>query len=319
MLRYMNKRCFFRMAVLSAVILLVFSIHALAANSKAGTSAFSFLKINIGARSCAMGGAFTGLADDISTLYYNPAGIGFMEGKSYIFEYHNYFEDLQSGFAGYVRPIMKDKMLGISIDYLNYGEFVKTDKSGNNIGTFGGSDLVLSGTLAGKINEQYAVGGTLKFIYEKLESFSATGAAVDLGFKYSSDRARYTAGFAIQNLGFQFSGLGNEKQKLPLTFRLGGSAYPRGLPFRLSSDLILPVDNDIDIAVGGEYLKAKPLYIRIGWNSFGSNFRAEGSNDKWAGFSLGFGFDIKKMQLSYSYSPGADLGESHRITLVGGL
>ena len=38
-------------------------------HSKAGTSAFPFLKINIGARSISMGGAATGLADDEAALY----------------------------------------------------------------------------------------------------------------------------------------------------------------------------------------------------------------------------------------------------------
>ena len=33
-------------------------------NNNAGTSAFPFLKVNVGARAVAMGGAFTGLADD---------------------------------------------------------------------------------------------------------------------------------------------------------------------------------------------------------------------------------------------------------------
>ncbi len=46
-----------------------------AANSNAGTAAYTFLKIGTGAKSQAMGGAFVGLADDATALYYNPAGL----------------------------------------------------------------------------------------------------------------------------------------------------------------------------------------------------------------------------------------------------
>jgi hypothetical protein len=288
-------------------------------NSNAGTSAFPFLKINVGARSCAMGGAFTGLADDESALYFNPAGITSLEGKRFIFEYHNYIADLQSGFVGFIRPILGDKMLGISIDYLNYGDFVKTDISGNELGTFGGSDLVLAGTLAMKYRTTFSFGATAKFIYEKIDNYSATGIALDLGAKYTSDRDRYMAGILIQNLGTQLSGLGKEKDKLPLSVRVGGGVHPRKLPMKIAADIIIPVDNSVDFAVGVEYVKLKPLYLRLGYNTFGSNYRVNGSSDKWSGLALGVGFDFRKMQLSYAFTPAADLGNSHRITLVGGF
>jgi len=210
-------------------------------------------------------------------------------------------------------------MLGVSIDYLNYGDFVKTDLSGNNLGSFGGGDLMLSGSLAAKHGEYIAYGGSLKFIYEKLDRFSATGVAVDLSAKYQSDRARYSAGIMVQNLGFQLSALGTEKDKLPLTVRVGGAIKPRGLPMKLAGDIIVPVDNSADFAIGAEYLALKPLYLRLGWNSYGSNYRIENSDDKWAGLGVGVGFDYRRIQISYSYTPAADLGESHRITVSGGF
>ena len=42
--------------------------------SKAGTSAAQFLKIPVGARAASLASTFTSIADDISTLYWNPAG-----------------------------------------------------------------------------------------------------------------------------------------------------------------------------------------------------------------------------------------------------
>src|SRR5687767_5725272 len=44
-------------------------------NDNAGTSGAAFLKIAPGARPVGMGEAFTGVADDIHSVYFNPAGL----------------------------------------------------------------------------------------------------------------------------------------------------------------------------------------------------------------------------------------------------
>lgn len=305
-------------ALVSAV-LLADPTSAQNINDDAGTSGFSFLKINISARAVGMGGAFTGLADDISSLYYNPAGIAGLDTRQMILGYHNYFFDIQSGFAGITGRLSETETYGVHLSSLFYGNFIETNELGQQTGEFGGSDLVLAFTVASSRSRYISFGLTGKFIYEKIQKFSATGVAVDIGAKYLSDRKRLSAGIMIQNLGIQLSSLGEEKDKLPLTIRAGLALRPKNVPILLATDLIMPMDNDLVIAIGGEYFELKPMYARIGWNSFGSNFRVADSEDNWAGLSFGVGFDFSKYQVSYSYSPGAELGESHRVTLVGSL
>jgi len=289
-------------------------------NDNVGTSSFNFLKINVGARAVAMGGAFTGLADDASALYYNPAGIAKFEKTNLIAGYHNYFTDIQSGFLGYIRPNEeKGYALGWYISYLNYGTMIKTDIAGNDLGEFGGGDLLAAMTFAKKSGYDFSYGATVKFIYEKIDKYSATGIAFDLGARLSKLRDRLSFGVAIQNLGTQLSSLGDEKKKLPLTFRGGAAFQPRELPLKLTGDLIIPVDNDPVFALGTEYFELKPLYLRFGWNSFGSNYRTGDSEDSWAGLSVGAGFDYKNIQISYAFALGAELGDSHRITLTKGM
>ena len=288
-------------------------------HSSAGTSGFAFLKINTGARPVGMGGAFTGVADDESSIYYNPAGLISFEASRYVLEYHNYFVDMQSGLVGFIRPLSEDRAMAFHVSYMNYGDFDETDKLGNQTGTFSGGDLVLAGSYAMRRGYRLSLGVTAKFIYEKIQEYSATGVAVDLGLRYTSDRGRYVGGLMIQNLGTQLSSLGEEKDPLPTTLRAGGSAQPKGLPMILAADVIVPFDNDIDFAFGAEYVELKPMLLRVGWNSFGSNYKAEDSEDGLAGLAFGVGFEHKGMQLAYAFTPGADLGDSHRITLTGGF
>lgn len=295
------------------------SLQAADVNSRAGTSGFSFLKIDHGARAVSMGGAFTGLADDESSLYYNPAGIARYETKRFVGGYHNYFTDMQAGMAGIIVPLGYDKAVGFHINYLNYGDFIETDESGETLGEFSGGDLLFGLSGAMRYGYNWSFGATLKFIYEKIQDYSATGVAVDLGARYSWDRERYMVGFMAQHLGFQLSSLGEEKDKLPATFRGGGAIRPRGLPMLFAADVIVPIDNDPVVALGMEYYELEPLYFRIGWNSFGSNYRTADSDDSWSGLGLGVGFDVKNMQISYAFAPGAELGDSHRITISGGI
>jgi len=301
------------------VLFIPISLFADNINSSAGSSTFSFLKINISARAVAMGSAFTGLADDESSLYYNPAGITVYDEQRLIIGYHNYFDDIQTGFMGFIKNSGKKGNLGFFVSYLNYGDFTKTDQSGDILGDFSGSDILFGVSYAYRYNYKYSFGISGKLIYEKIEEFSASGLAFDIAGKYSSDRQRFNIGIMIQNLGFQFSSLGVEKDKLPLIIRSGVSYKPKGLPLYISSDLVLPIDNDIYLAFGGEYYNFKPFYIRLGWNSFGSNFQTLGSKAGWEGISIGFGFDIDRMQISYAFTPAVNLGDSHRITLTRGL
>lgn len=313
------------LVILTALALVLIGFSGATAkdvNENAGTSAFSFLKINQGARPVAMGGAFTGLADDEAALYYNPAGLVDPDiiKPRFVAGYHNYFLDIQSGMVGYMRPFKEKFAFGVHMSYLSLGEFTETDVVGNELGTFNGSDWVFGVSMAYQQSYQLSFGVTAKFIYESIEEYSATGLALDLGAKYASDRRRWTAGIMLQNIGTQLSALnGGEKDGLPTTLRLGGGAKPRGVPVQFSADIIAPFDNDIDFAIGAEFYELKPFYLRMGWNSFGDNYKSDDSDDSLAGFTFGLGVDYKGLQLSYALTPGADLGESHRITLAGGI
>jgi len=320
-----------RLALILVVGALLLSLpqfgHADENNSDVGTSAFNFLKIEVAARPIAMGGAFTGVADDESSLFYNPAGLATLSGRRLIFGYHNYIFDMQAGFLGYIHPIGAKQTVSVFADYLNYGEFVRADDAGVPDGTFSGSDILFGVGYSRAITDDISVGGDVKLIYEKIDEYSSSGFAVDVGGKYVLPDRRTSFGLSIMNLGTQFSTFieGAEKDQLPLLIRAGASSRLEGLPLLVAADVIYPTDNDFYFAFGLEYLEVKPLFLRIGWTSFGENYKTGSSKDNLSGFSAGFGVDVSdflsfhRMQISYALTPQAELGTSHRVTLSGGF
>jgi hypothetical protein len=286
-------------------------------NSKVGTTAYGFLKIDAGARSTAMGGAFVGLSDDEAALYFNPAGLIQMETKRFFTTYNNYITDIQSGFLGYVHPY-ENTRLGASICYFNYGSFDKTDDQGINLGTFGASDFALALSLAKAINTRFSLGATGKFIYEKIEGYSSDALALDLGVLYISRDTRTRIGGVGQNIGTQLKGhTKSHKDPLPTSVKLGISHRMRELPLIVALDAAKPFDNDIFFNLGGEFTALEPLYLRFGWSSFGKNFKTDSDKDNLAGFAAGFGVTWKVYRFDYAYSSYADLGGVHKISVSG--
>ncbi len=334
-----------RNLTIAIVIILALTTGAIAGNSNAGKSAYSFLKVGVSAKAQAMGGAFAGLADDIGGIYYNPAGL---TTPSYIFAkttksydeygegeeihretqiksiapnrfmatYLNYLLDFQSGYLGYVRSFDEKTALGISLNYQSYGSFKRFDRQGTELGTFGAYDLALGVVYSKNVVERFSVGISGKFITESIDSYSSDALALDLGVIYQLEGGRSSIGLAITNLGTQLKGFSkSHKDPLPLVIDAGFAHHLRGLPLTVTGDLVMPTDNSLYMALGGQFEAFNPFMLRLGWNSSGQDYKTESSKDGMAGFSGGFGYNIKEYSFDYSYSSYADLGNVHRLTL----
>jgi hypothetical protein len=324
---------------IAIIAVLALAPAAMAINSNAGTSAFTFLRIGTGAKSQAMGGAFVGLADDASAIYYNPAGLTVADGEdqgydelldkpinitpknNFTASYINYLLDFQYGFLGYVRDIDSTTAAGISVAYQNYGTFNRLDAEGNKSGTFGASDLAFGLTYSKRLSPRFTAGLTGKFIYEKLEDYTANGLAADLGIMYLINPNGSTrVGLAFTNLGAQLSGLTKQhKDQLPSKVSAGISHHLVGVPILFSGEVGKPFDNDFYLSAGGEVTSLKPFFLRFGWTTQGKDYKTGGNNEFLAGFAGGFGLLYKNYQIDYSYSSYSDLGSVHRITMAAGF
>jgi hypothetical protein len=326
---------------ITILIIITLCSQGLASGDNAGKSAYSFLKIGVGAKSQAMGGAFVGLADDLSSLYVNPAGLTapvysikkvddfFYEEEEtstittkpantnrFIATYINYLLDFQTGYLGYVRSLNEKTALGASIHYQNYGTFTRFEVDGTENGTFGAWDMAFGGSYSKKLSRNLSIGTTGKIILEHIDNYSSDAMALDLGILYRLTDGRTSLGLAITNLGFQLKGMTkSHKDPLPLVVDAGFSHRLKGLPLTFTSDATLPSDNDPYFAIGGQWESFSPFFIRFGWTLAGNDYKTDSDKDNYGGLAGGFGYIYQKYVFDYSYSSYADLGNVHRITI----
>ncbi len=329
-----------RSAIVPFLIFVLCGTGSLEANSKAGTYAYSFLKIPAGAKAPSMGGAHAALSHDAYGVYYNPAGISQIEGSEITGSYNNYLADIQGGFVSYVFDWSNRGKLGMSVNYLNHGSTPRTDEIGNDLGEFGGGDIAIALTFArrwvGEADESayqaddsgtdsfpgwsgLGFGVSTKFIYESIDDYSSDGIALDLGLIYALKDQRTRLGFSATNLGFQLKGLSSgHKDPIPGIVRLGIAHRLKAAPFTVAVDGVQPFDNDIHVAAGVNFTQFQPVELRAGYSTLGEDYKTGSDSDNFGGLTFGFGLKLKQVTLDYAFLPFADLGTSHRIALSSG-
>src|SRR5690348_10821830 len=71
---------------------------------RAGTSSGSFLKIGVGARAVALGESYVAVANDPSTIYWNPAGLASLQRQEVQFSHADWPADVHYEHAVWVLP-----------------------------------------------------------------------------------------------------------------------------------------------------------------------------------------------------------------------
>ena len=276
--------------------LLVLSLCSLAQAQGPGTSTASFLKIGVGAKATAMGGAFTAIANDGTALYWNPAGLTQIKQRELSATYNLWFQEIRQGYVSFGFPSLGGTV-GLGANYVDMGDIEGRDEEGNPTGDFGASDTHLFAGYADKF-KNISWGITAGWLKDKIEKDTETTFLGNIGFLYPvSDR--FTLGVVAQNIG---SELGSDP--LPLTFKVGAASKLKALTLAL--DIAKPQDNEIYYCLGAEWWLREVLALRVGYKT---------NQDIGQGLTAGIGYKFGRICLDYAYVPYGDLGDTHRISL----
>lgn len=296
-----------------------------------GQTSFRSLLIPFGGRSESLGGAYTGLCDDINFLQYN-AGAGAVQKESQIALFHNMWiaDSKMETIAATTRfKNIPHLSLGgfVSCFYLPFTEY---NIFGDRVAASYYSETLAAinfsyNFLAGYDFKGFSLGGNLKTAWRGMPNYTdnntnevinnsglaQSGLAFmgDLGlllqfnflkFYYSRD-PNVRIGFSAQNLGISLTGWGQQvvlDDPLPSLLSAGIS-----VKFVKPVTLSLEFQQPINLQNLSTYLKP---YIASGISLEFTNFLSvlggfaiKGGNPR---FSVGFEFEVAKVRFNFNYT-----------------
>ncbi|MCF7740197.1 MAG: PorV/PorQ family protein [Candidatus Marinimicrobia bacterium] len=258
---------------------------------RVGTTTANFLEIGIGSDGIAMGDAYASIPGGLASIYWNPAGLAFMERNHALFMQQPWLVgiNLNAAAASYVNPYIGT--LSVGFYNMDYGKMDVTtlDMQEGTGEKFSADDYCFSFSYSRKLAQWFAFGATGKYITSQIWHETASAIAIDLGVLVNTNFFAFSGqeedalkiGMSISNYGtkMKYSGMdlvypidiapnenGNYEDtpgeyklsewELPLIFRFGMSFNPISTRYHrltVAADALHPNNNSEYVNIGSQY------------------------------------------------------------------
>jgi hypothetical protein len=221
------------------ILVLVLALLATGKAFAVGEAAAPSLIISPSARAWGLGQSYVAVADDPTAIYWNPGGLGFLEGSQISLTHSQlipmlapdvYFESINAS-----HHIPAIGTLGFNFIYLTYGKWWETTITGEQVAEHTSYEFAFGGYYGFKLNRYTGVGVGLKVSRVFLApATQATNFVEGAGWSFAADFGmliklsdRLSVGGALQNLGPDMSFVSKEESApLPRTLRVGVAGKP---------------------------------------------------------------------------------------------
>lgn len=187
-----------------------------------------------GARACGLGQSFIGIADDATAMYWNPAGLAFLRGRSVALMHSQLIPELANDvyyeYLGYTQEVAGLGMVGFSFTFLTYGKWQAMTEGAEELGVFSSYEFAIGMTYSALLSERLSAGVSLKVVHVSLAEAAATvegeegkgtSFAADLGILWRAF-PRLTLAANLQNIGPDISFIDVEQAApLPRNLKAG--------------------------------------------------------------------------------------------------
>jgi len=236
-----------------------------------------FLAIGVGARSLGMANAQTGITNDVTSAYWNPAGLAMQTSDIQIGLMHNeYFAGIAKyDYGGFSMRLDTAAVIGVSVIRMGIDDIPNTinlyDNQGNinynRITKFSAADYAIMFSYARKSKiKGLSYGGNVKLIYRQIGSFArAYGFGLDVGVQYVTGKWYFgamgrdlTSTFNAwtfdlsEDMEDVFLATGNEIPDNSLEYTLPRLNLGAGRSFKISENISSLVAVDLDMTFDGK-------------------------------------------------------------------
>ncbi len=265
---------------------------------KRGQAGFRFLENPVSAEAIGRGGLGVAMMTNSNAVFWNPAGIGWLEGIDINFNYTRGIAEINHQSVAIGMPIGRFGVLALSGIAMDYGDFYGTRRANNEAGyvetgTFSPKAMAIGLAFSQRVTERFSYGVHLKYAYQDLGSawVSSSGSgiedpdleieqrkyaqgvpAVDVGAYYDFLTNGIRFGATVQNISREIE---YEVAKFPLPFAIAFGATVDPLSFFLEDNTIHslllslesrhPRDFKENLKFGAEYSFQEFLILRAGY------------------------------------------------------
>lgn len=316
------------------IVLLIGWMFTMSVHAQNSSITAAFVDIGIGARPTAMGGAFTGLANDVDALFWNPAGLASLTEKQASFNFAKVYGLVNYTMASYGTPLAFDgAQQGGGIAVISSGDEAMRELTvvagyGRVTGPVTvGMNLKYRRASFGKNSMNrgdYLVFSDDEFNMGKLNQVTgnANGFGVDLGIMYQLHE-KVRMGMMLRDAiapVFWDSKVENPNAKakgkytenVPMEV-LVGTSYVINEDMMVTADYQPSFSKDVfnRIRGGAEVRFFKFLMVRAGLQNTVNDV-----DDEKFMFGAGFNLKVKSYRISFDYtSVMEELANSNRITI----
>ena len=310
-----------------------FLLSQMAISQIGGNHAYQFLTLVGSPRQAALGGnTITNYDGDVNQPLYNPATINEEMDQTFSLNFGKYYGDVSYGTAAFSKTFANERNFHLGVSYLNYGSIDGYDELGQATGSFSGNDVALSVGYAHHIvGTHFHFGTNVKVISSHLDRYSSVGAAADIAGIYTNPETGWNIAMSVRNIGTQLTTYNDVRESLPLDVIIGFSKKLENVPIRWHFTL----DNlqkwqvafsnpnrshtDLDgtvsdekigflnhairhMSLAAEFFPERKFNLRLGYNFRKGEEMKILENRHFAGLSAGFGLQINRFKIDYSYS-----------------
>lgn len=280
---------------------LLFASFYIQVKAQAPKYSNEFLSIGLGARAQAMGGAYVGIANDVTAAYWNPAGLSQIEGNIQIGLQH---AELFAGiakydYAGLAAKVDATRTIGFTLirfavdDIIDSTDLIDADGNidYNRLKSFSAADYAFLFTYSQKSKiEGLRYGANVKVIHRIVGDFAtAWGFGLDAGLQYDKDKWHFGLlakditstfnawHFNTENLDDVFTQTGNEIPadglEITLPKLVPGAAYKfnAGKKFTILAELDANItfDGQRNVLISSNPISVDPTFgIEFGYDDF---------------------------------------------------